>query len=154
MQSVLMHRFKSSKPVLLRVAVGSLVLLAVAAVLVLRDDYALTVKPDPARAGDYIRLRTDVPEEWSRGLGTRMESREDGRWRPALDLAPRRGTTPPSSIPAKGDQAGGLLKAYRARGTEVLLLPEDLPPGRYRLRQRLIKPGPVKRDIYVEFDVR
>ena len=141
---------------LLRVAVGSLVLLAVAAVaaLALRDDYALEVKPDPARAGEPIRLRTAVPEEWSRGLNTRKERREDGRWRPALDLAPRQGITPPSSIPAKGDEAGGLLRAYPARGTEVLLLPDDLTPGRYRLRQRLIKPGPVKRDLYVELNVR
>jgi hypothetical protein len=83
-----------------------------------------------------------------------MERRVGDRWTPVLDLAPRWATRPPHSKPAEGDEAAGLLKAFSAAGTVVLLLPEDVDAGRYRLRQRLIKPGPVKRDLYVELEVR
>jgi hypothetical protein len=57
-------------------------------------------------------------------------------------------------MPAEGDEAAGLLKSFPAAGEETYVLPEGLEPGRYRLRQRLIRPGPVKRDLYVELEVR
>ena len=95
-----------------------------------------------------------MPPEWSRGLYVRMERREGDRWVPVRDLAPRWDARPPHSKPAEGDEAAGLLKAFTADGTVTLRLPDDVAAGRYRLRQRLIKSGPVKRDLYVELEVR
>jgi hypothetical protein len=140
----------------LRVVGGGLLLLATAilALLVLRDRYALTVDPERPRAGSHIRLRTEVPRDWSRGLYIRMERREGGRWRPTLDLAPAwEATGAAHAKPAEGEKATGLLKAFSARGAMTLRLPEDVRPGRYRLRQRLIRPGPRTRDVYVELDL-
>lgn len=152
-----MRRFTGDSPLLLRVAAGALLLaVAAAATVLLRGPgLDLAVSPERARAGEHLRLRTTAPKEWGRGLYTRMERREAGRWRPVLDLAPEwEATGPPHAKPAEGDEAAGLAKAFQADGIEVLHLPDDVAAGRYRLRQRLFKPGPVKRDLYVELEVR
>lgn len=153
-----MQTFSRDNAKLLRVAVGALLLAAAAAVaaFALRGSALdLAIEPKHARPGEYVRLQTTAPPEWARGLYTRMERREPGRWHPVLDLAPEsEATGPPHAKPAEGDEAAGLAKAFPANGTEVLLLPDDVAAGRYRLRQRLLKPGPVERDLYVEFEVR
>ena len=140
----------------LRAAVGCALLIAVvAAVLVARGpEYALDVEPDDPRAGESIRLRTTAPGDMGRGRYVRMERREGDRWRPVLDLAPAWEWGPAHAKPAVGHEAGGLLKAFSGRGVITLEMPEDVTPGRYRLRQRLIRRGPRIRDLYAEFDLR
>ena len=117
--------------------------------------YAVSVEPRDPRAGQSIRMRTTAPEDESRGLYVRMERRDGERWVPVLDLAPEwEATGPPHAKPTEGDEAAGLLKAFPARGVVTLVIPQETRPGRYRLRQRLLRDDLTPRDLYAEVDVR
>lgn len=133
-----------------------LIIAAVAALWLARGPrYALSVEPQDPRAGRSISLRTDAPADGSRGLYVRMERRDGDRWTAALDLAPAwEATGAAHAKPAQGDEAAGLLKAFPARGVVTLVIPRDTRPGRYRLRQRLLRDDLTPRDLYVELDVR
>lgn len=92
----------------------------------------MTVVPDPAPLGAVVELQ--FPEGALRGVGFEFQRNVEGGWeRTHWMISDGNDPDEMKTFPAVDDGLGTIDVGFEAAGSERVVLPEDVPPGKYRV---------------------